>query len=45
MFVIEGQVTVNGKQLKEGDTARIESESNLIVEAEEKAFMMLIDLP
>ncbi|MDU0199599.1 pirin family protein [Paenibacillus sp. MAH-36] len=45
MFVIEGRVTVSGKQLKTGDTARIESESNLIVEAEEDAFFMLIDLP
>ncbi|MCY9656753.1 pirin family protein [Paenibacillus chondroitinus] len=45
MFAIEGQITVSGKQLRAGDTARIESESNLVVEAEKDAFFMLIDLP
>ncbi|BFT71053.1 pirin family protein [Paenibacillus sp. P36] len=45
MFAIEGQVTVSGKQLSAGDTARIESESNLMIEAEKDAFFMLIDLP
>jgi redox-sensitive bicupin YhaK (pirin superfamily) len=45
IFNIEGGITANEIQIGEGDTARIESQSHLIIRAEEDAFLMLIDLP
>jgi redox-sensitive bicupin YhaK (pirin superfamily) len=45
IFTIEGSVSVNETQLYEGDTARIEAQSELNIRAEENAFLMLIDLP
>lgn len=44
-YVIEGQVTANESRMGVGDTARIESLTELIVTVEEDAFLMLIDLP
>jgi redox-sensitive bicupin YhaK (pirin superfamily) len=45
IFIIEGGITVNESLISEGDTARIESQSHLIIRAEKDAFLMLIDLP
>ncbi len=45
MFVIEGAVQVNGTILGNGDSARMEGESHLKLEANQSAFFMLIDLP
>jgi quercetin 2,3-dioxygenase len=45
LFVIEGQIAANKARMGEGDTARIESLTQLTVAAEDDAFVMLIDLP
>lgn len=45
LFIIEGQLVVNDKKLHSGDTARIESVTDLNLKAEEDTFFMLIDLP
>lgn len=45
LFVIEGELTVNGQTMKTRDTARFEKETSLSIAATEDAFFMLIDLP
>jgi redox-sensitive bicupin YhaK (pirin superfamily) len=45
IFIIEGRITANETQIAAGDTARVESQSQLVICAEEDAFLMLIDLP
>jgi redox-sensitive bicupin YhaK (pirin superfamily) len=45
LFVIEGEVEVNGQTLASGDQARIESESELKLKALKPSEIILIDLP
>lgn len=45
LFVIAGEVTVNGKPLSAGDQARVERESLLTLRAGADAEVMLLDLP
>jgi len=45
LFVIEGQVELNGRQLKTGDQARIADEPRLSIKAREKSELILLDLP
>jgi redox-sensitive bicupin YhaK (pirin superfamily) len=45
LFVIEGELSVNGEKLAVRDEARIEHTGKLHVAAEADAFIMLIDLP
>ncbi|MDF2681212.1 MAG: quercetin 2,3-dioxygenase [Brevibacillus sp.] len=45
LFVIEGNLLVNGHELGKRDTARIQSISELVITARDDAFFMLIDLP
>ncbi|MBE0341770.1 pirin family protein, partial [Paenibacillus sp. 28ISP30-2] len=46
LFVIEGSLRVNGEHMLNGrDSARIEQEPKLSLEAQEPVFYMLIDLP
>jgi redox-sensitive bicupin YhaK (pirin superfamily) len=45
IFTIEGSITANDTRISEGDTARIEAQSQWVIRAEENAFLMLIDLP
>jgi redox-sensitive bicupin YhaK (pirin superfamily) len=45
LFVIAGEVTVNGQALSAGDQARIADESSLNIAAESDAELILLDLP
>ena len=45
LFVISGQVRVNGSALEQGDQARIADEKKLQIEASSDAELMLLDLP
>jgi redox-sensitive bicupin YhaK (pirin superfamily) len=45
LFIIEGQLFANDSKLQSGDTARIESVTDLDLRADEDTFVMLIDLP
>lgn len=45
LFVISGQLTVNGQTLADGDQARIEQEAKLEIRAERDSELILIDLP
>jgi len=45
LFVIKGKLDVNGHELGERDTARIEAVPSLSISAEQDAWFMLIDLP
>jgi len=45
LFVIDGDVTVNGTKLAKGDQGRIEQEQNLTITAGKDAEILLIDLP
>jgi redox-sensitive bicupin YhaK (pirin superfamily) len=45
MFVMDGNVNVNGKELSAGDQARIASEPKLDLRATKDAHVMLLDLP
>jgi len=45
LFVVNGQLDVNGRQLSQGDQARIENEAELRLQAPETAEFVLIDLP
>ena len=45
LFVIDGEVTVNGKALGKGDQARVADESRLEIRAEKNAEVILLDLP
>ncbi|GIQ68820.1 pirin family protein [Xylanibacillus composti] len=45
LYVMEGQLLVNGTGLAEGDTARITDTPALELEASGPSFLMLIDLP
>lgn len=45
LFVIAGEVTVNGQKLANGDQARIAGEKSLVVNATKDAEVMLLDLP
>ncbi|HKY03476.1 MAG TPA: pirin family protein [Blastocatellia bacterium] len=45
LFVIEGELEVNGERLSSGDQARIERERELTIRASNASEIMLIDLP
>ncbi|NIK79074.1 hypothetical protein FHS15_004232 [Paenibacillus castaneae] len=45
LYMIEGELQVNGVKLAAGDTAQIEAEQKLALSAIEPVFFMLIDLP
>jgi redox-sensitive bicupin YhaK (pirin superfamily) len=45
LFVVKGEMIVNGVTMATKDTARIEKVSSLTVDAYEDTFFMLIDLP
>ena len=45
LFVIRGEVELNGRTLKNGDQARIEGETRLEVTAKQDAEFVLLDLP
>ncbi|WP_082651731.1 pirin family protein [Gorillibacterium timonense] len=45
LFIIEGELAVNGKELKEGDAARITEIPELSIVSRTDSFFMLIDLP
>ena len=45
LFVIDGNVTVNGTPLAKGDQGRIEGEQSLKIAASKDADVLLIDLP
>lgn len=45
LFIIDGDVTVNGTTLAKGDQGRIEDEEKLTISAGTDAEMLLIDLP
>jgi redox-sensitive bicupin YhaK (pirin superfamily) len=45
LFVIDGDVTVNGTKLDKGDQARIADEPKLSIRADSNAHVMVIDLP
>lgn len=45
LFVIEGQVTLNGCSLKSRDSARVEGERSFEITAEDNSLIMLIDMP
>jgi redox-sensitive bicupin YhaK (pirin superfamily) len=45
LFVIDGQVTVNGTMLNKGDQARIKDEPTLQITATSPTHLMIIDLP
>ena len=44
LFVIDGDVTLNGTRLSKGDQARIENEPKLEIAANEDAHVMLLDM-
>jgi redox-sensitive bicupin YhaK (pirin superfamily) len=43
LFVIEGQVELNGRKLSNGDQARIADEPRLTITAREKSELILLD--
>lgn len=45
LYLIEGELSVNGRQLKQSDQARISGETHLQIVATEPSEMILIDLP
>jgi redox-sensitive bicupin YhaK (pirin superfamily) len=45
LFLIDGQITVNGATINKGDQARIKDEPTLQIDATTPAHLMLIDLP
>ena len=45
LFVIAGEVTVNGQALSAGDQARIADESSLNIATRSNAELILLDLP
>ena len=45
LFVIEGELQVNGQTLAKGDQARIQTESELSFAASAPSDILLIDLP
>ena len=45
LYVIEGEITLNGEVFKAGDQARITSESQLALAATNNGEIILIDLP
>ena len=45
LFVIDGNVTVNGKPLAMGDQARVADEKKLEIRADKDAELILLDLP
>lgn len=45
LYAIEGAFGANGAQLAEGDTAELEEETALTLEAKESSFLMLVDMP
>ncbi len=45
VFVIAGEVDLNGEVLKNGDQARVEGEKELRIAAREEAEVLIIDLP
>lgn len=45
LFVIEGSVSLNGKQLEKGDQARVADEKTLEISADADAELILLDLP
>lgn len=46
IFSIEGKLGLDGEyQLNEGDTARVEHQNSIELQANEDTFYMMIDLP
>ncbi|MFZ0185274.1 MAG: hypothetical protein WAL88_10645, partial [Nitrosotalea sp.] len=45
LFVIEGKITLNGKVLNTRDSAQVENEENLKIQAQRDTELILIDLP
>ena len=45
LFVIDGSITLNGKQLAKGDQARVADEKTLEIAADSDAELILLDLP
>jgi len=45
LFVIEGEIELNGRKLSNGDQARIADEPRLSIKAREKSELILLDLP
>jgi redox-sensitive bicupin YhaK (pirin superfamily) len=45
LFVIAGELDVNGQPLKNGDQARVENETELKIRATQNAELILLDLP
>ena len=45
LFVIAGELDVNGQSLKNGDQARVENEATLKIRATKDAELILLDLP
>jgi quercetin 2,3-dioxygenase len=45
LFVIDGEVELNGLKLRSGDQARISDETALTIKAERNSELMLLDLP
>jgi quercetin 2,3-dioxygenase len=45
LFVIEGQITLNGQTLNKGDQARIAAERHLDIKASQSTELILLDLP
>ena len=43
-FVIEGTVLVNGKKLLKGDAAEVTDEKNIIIAAEKKSGVLMIEI-
>lgn len=45
LYVIEGDLALNGERLKTGDAAKIRDEQSLDIRAEERAELLLVDVP
>ena len=45
LFVVEGKIELNGKELSAGDQARIDHETRLEIAAKKDADLILLDLP
>ena len=45
LFVMDGEVDLNGASLRKGDQARIEAEPELAIQAKANAELILLDLP
>ena len=45
IYLADGNITINDKQLKKGDAAKISDESALSIKAEEDSYFVLFDVP